>query len=185
MYNGLHCIHRRIDIKIEEQQEAIENGKSPFLDDSESMDCPYHISPQMLWVDKVKKRTLQEGALVFNESAREGIKYLQEAQLISDPATPADIARFLRFTPGLSKSQIGEYLGKNQEENKETLYEYVHTFDFRNTTLLTALRMFLDTFLLPGEAQQIDRIMEVVLFFSVECSPLHSTPTNSPSITTF
>ena len=110
---------------------------------------------------------------------------MQDAQIKTHPSTPPDIAPFFRFNPGLSKSQIGEYLGKNQEENKETLYEYVHTFDFRNTTLLTALRMFLDTFLLPGEAQQIDRIMEVVLFFSVECSPLHSTPTNSPSITTF
>ena len=112
---------------------------------------------------------------MFNESAKEGIKYLQEAQLISDPATPADIARFLRFTPGLSKSQIGEYLGKNQEENKETLYEYVHTFDFTNTTLLTALRMFLDTFLLPGEAQQIDRIMEVAFVFVSDCVVLRAT----------
>lgn len=161
MFNGLQCIHRRIDNKLAEQQDAIEKGRSPLQQDSEVDECTYHISPQMLWVDKLKKRTLLKGALVFNKSAKEGIKYLQEAQLIPDPATPADIARFLRFTPGLDKAQIGEYLGKNAEENKETLYEYVRTFDFQNTSLLTALRMFLDTFLLPGESQQIDRIMEV------------------------
>lgn len=160
MYNGINCIDRRIDKKLQEQQQAIEEGR--VLAEEESKECPYHINPQMLWMAKLKKRTLQKGALVFNQSVKEGIKYLQEAGIIPDPATPKDIAHFLRYTPGLDKQQIGEYLGKNNEENKQTLYEYVHTFDFTSVSLLTALRMFLDTFRLPGEAQQIDRIMEVL-----------------------
>lgn len=163
MYNGMRCIDRRIDSKLQEQQEAIEKGHI-LTNEEDTKECPYHISPQMLWVAKLKKRTLQKGALVFNQSAKEGIKYLQEAGLIPDPATPKDIANFLRYTPGLDKQQIGEYLGKNNEDNKKTLYEYVHTFDFTSVSLLTALRMFLDTFRLPGEAQQIDRIMEVRVF---------------------
>ena len=156
----MKCVDRRIDKKLEAQQRAIEEGKV-ISNEEESKECSYHMSPQMLWIAKLKKRTLQKGALVFNQSSKEGIKYLQEAGLIPDPATPKDIANFLRFTPGLDKQQIGEYLGKNSEENKKTLYEYVHTFDFTSVSLLTALRMFLDTFRLPGEAQQIDRIMEV------------------------
>lgn len=137
----------------------------------------------MLWLAKLKKKTLQKGAGVFNVSAKEGIKYLQEAQLIPDPATPADIAHFLRYTPGLDKGQIGEFLGKNNKDSKEILKEYVNTFNFHNLSLLTSLRMFLDTFRLPGEAQQIDRIMEVRMSEMMHCRPSLRTCTSRPRST--
>ena len=35
------------------------------------------------------------------------------------------------------------------------------SFDFSHTDILGALRMFLESFRLPGESQQIDRIVEV------------------------
>ena len=183
MYNGIKCVDNRIDAKLEEQQRAIDEGLGVEEETGESREeCPYHISPQMLWEAKLKKRTLQKGALVFNQSAKEGIKYLQEARLIPDPAAPADIAHFLRFTPGLNKEQIGEYLGKNTEENKQTLFAYVRTFDFQNISLLTALRMFLDTFRLPGEAQQIDRIMETFAQWAYEHTAEHDLLIN-PDVT--
>ena len=183
MFNGIKCIDHRIDLKLEEQQHAIDEGCGIVEENAEQKEeCLYHISPQMLWIVKLKKRTLQKGALVFNQSAKEGIKYLQEAKLIPDPASPGDIAHFLRFTPGLDKEQIGEYLGKNTEENKQTLYEYVRTFDFRNISLLTALRMFLDTFRLPGEAQQIDRIMETFAQWAYEQTTEHDLLIN-PDVT--
>ena len=183
MYNGIKCIDNRIDAKLEEQQRAIDEGLGVEEEPGAAREeCPYHISPQMLWEAKLKKRTLQKGALVFNQSAKEGIKYLQEARLIPDPAAPADIARFLRFTPGLNKEQIGEYLGKNAEENKQTLFAYVRTFDFQNISLLTALRMFLDTFRLPGEAQQIDRIMETFAQWAYEHTAEHDLLIN-PDVT--
>ena len=94
MYNGIKCIDNRIDAKLEEQQRAIDEGLGVEEEPGAAREeCPYHISPQMLWEAKLKKRTLQKGALDFNQSAKEGIKYLQEARLIPDPAAPADIAR--------------------------------------------------------------------------------------------
>ena len=184
MFSGIKCIDRRIDQRLEEQHHAITEGHpvTPEAHSSSQEDCPYHIQPRMLWQAKLKKRTLQKGALVFNQSAKEGIKYLQEAELIPDPASPADIAHFLRYTPGLDKNQIGEYLGKNADVNKATLKEYVRTFDFHNISLLTALRMFLDTFRLPGEAQQIDRIMETFAQHAYEQTTEHDLLIN-PDVT--
>ena len=184
MFSGIKCIDRRIDQRLEEQHHAITEGHpvTPEEHTNSQDDCPYHIHPRMLWQAKLKKRTLQKGALVFNQSAKEGIKYLQEAELIPDPASPADIAHFLRYTPGLDKNQIGEYLGKNTDENKATLKEYVRTFDFHSISLLTALRMFLDTFRLPGEAQQIDRIMETFAQHAYEQTTEHDLLIN-PDVT--
>jgi guanine nucleotide exchange protein RalF len=36
------------------------------------------------------------------------------------------------------------------------------SFDFQGQPLVVALRMFLSAFRLPGEAQQIDRVVQVI-----------------------
>lgn len=85
---------------------------------------------------------------------------------VTEPGTGIDaaaIARFFRRTPGLGKTEIGEYISKGPPEqypfNALVLREYVKTFDFsgENSTFDAALRMFLGDFKLPGEAQCIDR----------------------------
>lgn len=190
MHNGIKSIDRRIMAKLEQQQRAVEDGHAATAvtavtdqpETGEAAECSYHISPQMLWVAKLRKRTLQKGALIFNQSAKEGLKYLQETKLLPTPALPADIANFLRFTPDLNKEQIGEFLGKNTDETKQILTEYIHTFDFTNISVLTALRMFLDTFRLPGEAQQIDRIMESFATYAYEQTKDHDILIN-PDVT--
>ena len=52
-------------------------------------------------------------------------------------------------------------MGKNKDLNKAVLQEYVRSFNFSDSDVLSALRMFLESFRLPGESQQIDRIIEV------------------------
>ena len=81
--------------------------------------------------------------------------------LLSPTPTAFEVARFLRSSTLLDKKQIGESLGKNKDFNKEVLREFIHSFDFSQTDVLGALRMFLESFRLPGESQQIDRIIEV------------------------
>jgi len=39
------------------------------------------------------------------------------------------------------------------------MHAFVDLLDFKNTGFVDALRMFLQTFRLPGEAQKIDRFM--------------------------
>ena len=80
---------------------------------------------------------------------------------MSNDPSPREITHFLRSSSLLDKRQVGEYLGKNRDLNKAVLTEYVNSFDFSECDVLSALRMFLESFRLPGESQQIDRIIEV------------------------
>ena len=60
----------------------------------------------------------------------------------------------------LSKNKIGEYLGRNDEHAVNTLHAFLALLDFSELVFDEALRFFLSLFRLPGEAQQIDRIMQ-------------------------
>ena len=99
----------------------------------------------------------------FNKHPEKGLVRLLDSNFIKND-TPHDIAKFLfnedQSDPPISKIAIGEVLGR--ENNKEILTCYVSLFEdiFSSNPLLPALRSFLDKFKLPGEAQQIDRIVE-------------------------
>lgn len=44
--------------------------------------------------------------------------------------------------------------------NLEVMYAYIDQINFSGKDIVSALRIFLDKFRLPGEAQKIDRMME-------------------------
>uniref|UniRef100_T2M6C3 Cytohesin-2 n=1 Tax=Hydra vulgaris TaxID=6087 RepID=T2M6C3_HYDVU len=104
------------------------------------------------------EKQLAVGRKKFNISVEKGFEYLFQNNLIND--TPEDIAKFLFKNDGLNKVKIGEYLGEHKQNNLNVLKEYVALHDFENKTLDAALREFLWSFRLPGEAQKIDRMME-------------------------
>ncbi|KAI6119382.1 hypothetical protein EDD16DRAFT_1692684 [Pisolithus croceorrhizus] len=107
---------------------------------------------------KQKKTALLEGIRKFNFKPKRGIQYLVGAGFIPS-SSPSDIARFLLTTDGLNKAMIGEYLGEGDEVNVAVMHAFVDFLDFRNLDFLAALRLFLQAFRLPGEAQKIDRFM--------------------------
>lgn len=80
--------------------------------------------------------------------------------LLAVPETPASMAEFLRNNPGLDLTIVGEYLGSPAEWNSSVRRAFLKTFLFQGMSLVAALREVLSTFKLPGEAQQIERIME-------------------------
>ena len=51
------------------------------------------------------------------------------------------------------------------------MYTYVDMLDFKNKDLVQALRLFLEGFRLPGEAQKIDRLMEKFASRYCACNP--------------
>jgi len=51
------------------------------------------------------------------------------------------------------------------------MYAYVDQMDFKQKDFVTALRLFLEGFRLPGEAQKIDRLMEKFASRYCECNP--------------
>jgi brefeldin A-inhibited guanine nucleotide-exchange protein len=47
---------------------------------------------------------------------------------------------------------IGDYLGEDETLNKKVLYDFVDLHDFKDMQFVNALRHFLSSFRLPGEA---------------------------------
>lgn len=64
------------------------------------------------------------------------------------------------ITEGLNKEMIGQCLGSHHEKNRQILKAYCEILDFRGLKFDQAMRVFLSRFKLPGEAQQIERIVE-------------------------
>jgi hypothetical protein len=56
-----------------------------------------------LWQRKLRKRTLKQGALLFNQKPRSGWLALQTAGLLPTPLTAEAAVQFLRTAPGLDK----------------------------------------------------------------------------------
>ena len=75
--------------------------------------------------------------------------------------TSKEVAKFLLFTEGLDRTQIGDYMGTiSNPFCKSVLYDYVDLQRFENMEIYDALRQFLLGFRLPGEGNIIDVIME-------------------------
>lgn len=121
---------------------------TPVLDDD----------PDQLEKEKARKTAMTNAIRVFNFKPKHGIKLLiKEGFIPSD--RPEDIARFLLNEDRLDKAQIGEFLGEGDQKNIDTMHAFVDLMDFGKKRFVDALREFLQSFRLPGEAQKIDRFM--------------------------
>jgi hypothetical protein len=135
---------------------------------------------------KSKKRLMRKAAKLFNQKASTGIGFMVTSGLIPEPVTPLAVASFLRngLVVGLDKQAVGAYLGELGKSpvagksppcwerdwfHKEALSTYCSLFKFERQSLLDGLRMFLAAFRLPGESQQIDRIIQA---FADSCGQL-------------
>ncbi|WFD31856.1 guanine nucleotide exchange protein for ADP-robosylation factor [Malassezia sp. CBS 17886] len=107
---------------------------------------------------KARKTTLLEAIRTFNYKPQRGINDLIAHGFIR-AREPRAIARFLFYADGLSKTNIGEYLGEGDAENIAVMHAFVDLMDFDRLPFTSALRRFLQAFRLPGEAQKIDRYM--------------------------
>jgi hypothetical protein len=105
-----------------------------------------------------KDRLLLHGVKQFNLDPVKGLNLLEERGFLE--MTPASVAQFLFRQERLSKKQIGTYLGGHKDFNKEVLGIFVGLHQFSHLLLVQALRQFLWSFRLPGEAMQIDRVMD-------------------------
>jgi hypothetical protein len=71
----------------------------------------------------------------------------------------------------MSPGSLGMLLGGRDDLSRRTLQLYLLRFDFSSMEVDDALRIFLRTFRLPGEAQIIDRIMEAFSKRYNTCNP--------------
>ncbi|ORY06583.1 Sec7-domain-containing protein [Basidiobolus meristosporus CBS 931.73] len=117
---------------------------------------------------KRRKQLLLRGAAEFNENPKTGIQFLYDngilPPIIENPTDEEhltiikNLANFLKTTPTINKKLLGEYLSK--PVNREVLKSFIELFQFKNKRIDEAMREMLETFRLPGEAQQIERIVE-------------------------
>jgi hypothetical protein len=116
---------------------------------------------------RYRREVLRSMALLWSKerecTAPDLWNYL-EKHLPSSPVERRDtvftLAHFLRYTPELDKTIIGQVIGSPDPFSQQVLAAYAATFDLHNLSIDIALRLFLESFRLPGESQKIDRIMQ-------------------------
>ncbi|KAJ7929284.1 Sec7-like domain is implicated in guanine nucleotide exchange function [Mycena leptocephala] len=122
--------------------------------------------PESLIHAKSQKKLIVTAAARFNTKPKQGVAFLEENQLIytdlpadaPESAKAHNLAVFLKGCARLDKRLLGDYLSR--EENLPLLKAFMGLFDFRNKPIADAMRELVETFRLPGEAQQIARITE-------------------------
>uniref|UniRef100_A0A8C9YTV2 Cytohesin 1a n=1 Tax=Sander lucioperca TaxID=283035 RepID=A0A8C9YTV2_SANLU len=132
-----------------------------------------HNSPQPTIIcfrkNMQRNKQVAMGRKKFNMDPKKGIQFLIENDLLKN--TSDDIAQFLYKGEGLNKTAIGDYLGERDDFNIQVLHAFVELHEFTDLNLVQALRQFLWSFRLPGEAQKIDRMMEAFAQRYCQCNP--------------
>ena len=121
---------------------------------------------EVLQKQKNTKNEFGKAAVKFNFKWKNGVKYMTQQKLIPDPDQDyaehvKGIVMFLKTTPSLDKTTIGEFLGVDAKLNKDCLKEFIGQYDLRGRPFVESLRTVLLGFRLPGEGQIVDRVMEI------------------------
>ncbi|XP_043665839.1 cytohesin-1 isoform X3 [Vespa velutina] len=145
---------KKSELLLEIQQLKDELGE--VVAEMEAMEGGGLVANETKPTNKAKQTSI--GRKKFNMDPKKGIEYLIEHNLLAP--TPEDVAQFLYKGEGLNKTAIGDYLGERHDFNERVLRAFVELHDFTDLILVQALRQFLWSFRLPGEAQKIDRMME-------------------------
>lgn len=121
---------------------------------------PLVTTPSYKVSETIRKRQYRVGLNLFNKKPEKGITYLIRRGFLEN--TPQGVARFLISRKGLSRQMIGEYLGNLQNQfNMAVLECFAGELDLSGMQVDVALRKFQAYFRMPGEAQKIERLMEI------------------------
>ncbi|WP_342259681.1 Sec7 domain-containing protein [Candidatus Tisiphia endosymbiont of Metellina segmentata] len=98
----------------------------------------------------------------FNIKPKSGIDILQQVCEKHGLNISKELSNlFIEEKNQLNLEYIGDYLGTAGQVNTNTLKSFVEQLDFKEKPFIAALREYLKAFKLPGEAQKIDRLVEV------------------------
>jgi brefeldin A-inhibited guanine nucleotide-exchange protein len=147
---------------FDDLRESIDNramAESPYVGaDSGTVTPIVEDDPNQLERAKQRKTALTNAIRQFNFKPKRGLKVLLKDGFIPSDS-PQDIAMFLLDNDRIDKKALGEFLGEGEPENIAIMHAFVDLMDFKQTRFVDALRRFLQSFRLPGEAQKIDRFM--------------------------
>eukprot|EP01126_Amoeba_proteus_P050860 TRINITY_DN6045_c0_g1_i10.p1 TRINITY_DN6045_c0_g1~~TRINITY_DN6045_c0_g1_i10.p1 ORF type:complete len:983 (+),score=204.86 TRINITY_DN6045_c0_g1_i10:565-3513(+) len=134
---------RPIDLDMKENQDTI-------MDAVKTMEEKHNSTHSNIY---------KEAIVLFNQKASHGVDFLLKSGLLKN--IPWDLAWFfMYYNSHLSKIQLGLFLGSDDKLHTDVLQAFTNRMDFSNMPYDKALRHFLQYFMLPGEAQKIDRMME-------------------------
>eukprot|EP01116_Phalansterium_solitarium_P007025 TRINITY_DN1948_c0_g2_i4.p1 TRINITY_DN1948_c0_g2~~TRINITY_DN1948_c0_g2_i4.p1 ORF type:complete len:1604 (+),score=411.16 TRINITY_DN1948_c0_g2_i4:311-5122(+) len=150
-------------IRTHPQQKHLQQQQQPFGDKQHHHHQRQRL-PTRREADELRslKELSQRAIDEFNRGKHDqAFELLQQCQLLPTPATADDIAAWLRTAAGVSKQQLGEYIGRNKPFNGDVMRSYVSSFVLRAADpFVSGLRELLESFRIPGEAQVIGRILE-------------------------
>ncbi|CDK24878.1 unnamed protein product [Kuraishia capsulata CBS 1993] len=126
------------------------------------------LKPHPLVLQKEKKKEFIECTKLLNENPKKGLAMLNEKGFIKDLDDLDEVAHFLHEKSGrVDKKMLGELLAK--PANAGLLKQFLELFEFSGLRVDEALRVLLKSFRLPGESQQIERIVETFSERYVSC----------------
>jgi len=154
------------DVRLRHQQKLAYQRSTTDSASASGGGAPVYTASEVL-----RKRHYRTGLNIFNKRPEKGIAYLIRRGFLEN--SPQAVARFLITRKGLSKQMIGEYLGNSLAHpfNAAVLSCFAVELDFSGMQLDTALRKFQTYFRMPGEAQKIERLMEVFAGRYCQCNP--------------
>ncbi|KAL7715134.1 guanyl-nucleotide exchange factor [Entamoeba marina] len=100
---------------------------------------------------------LQKAQQLFSTKPTKAVELLIEAQLCND--TPEEIALFL-YQSTFDKTALGKYITGNTTFQKDVFSAFMKQIDFKQLSVDKALRKMFKIFVMPGEGQIVDRVME-------------------------
>ena len=129
--------------------------------------------------ETLRRRQYRVGLNMFNTNPQRGIEYLVKKEFVE--YSPPAVAKFLLGRKGLSKKMVGEYICSLQKPfNIAVLHCFIVDMDFSGLHLDIALRQLLAEVRAPGEAQKIEKLVEVFAKRYIECNQMFVSSFKSP-----
>ena len=129
--------------------------------------------------ETLRRRQYRVGLNIFNTNPKRGVEYLCKKEFVE--YNPTAVAKFLLGRKGLSKKMLGEYICDLQKPfNMAVLHSFVAEMDFSGLHLDIALRQLLAEVSIPGEAQKIEKLVEVFSKRYIDCNQMFVSSFKSP-----
>uniref|UniRef100_A0A8R1HHP0 SEC7 domain-containing protein n=1 Tax=Caenorhabditis japonica TaxID=281687 RepID=A0A8R1HHP0_CAEJA len=128
------------------------------------------VKPVRTMTDQERKRQYRIALNFFNKKPERGVQLLTAWGFVKN--SPDSLASLLFGRRGLSKSMIGEYIGTLHSPYHSLVLKYfVGMIDIRGLEVDVALRKAMQFFILPKEAEKIDRIIQAFALHYAKSNP--------------
>ncbi|EFO92319.1 hypothetical protein CRE_10980 [Caenorhabditis remanei] len=128
------------------------------------------VKPARQMTDQERKRQYRIALNFFNKKPERGVQLLTAWGFVK--SSPDSLASLLFGRRGLSKSMVGEYIGTLHSPYHSLVLKYfTGMIDIRGLEVDVALRKAMQFFILPKEAEKIDRIIQAFALHYSKSNP--------------